>query len=245
MYLQDYFWFMLAILTCMIFSGMASGKVKTSFNKHNSTRCRAGLTGYDTVTRLMRANGVYDISVGSVRGFLTDHYHPTKSIVNLSESTYGNNSVAAVAVAAHEMGHVMQNKEGYGLYKIRTALVPVVNFGTRLAMPLVLVGLLLDWFSATADANTGFYIAMVGVILYGGSLLFALVTLPVELNASHRAQKMLLAEGILTQDEIPAAKEVLSAAALTYLASLMTSLVYFLRFLVRVLTMFGRRDNRR
>ena len=245
MYLQDYFWFMLAILACMIFSGIASSKLKTSFNKHNSTRCRSGYTGYDTVTRLMRANGVYDISVGSVRGFLTDHYHPTKAIVNLSESTYGNNSVAAVAVAAHEMGHVMQKKEGYGLYKIRTAIVPVVNFGTRLAMPLVLVGLLLDWFSATADANTGFYIAMVGVILYGGSLLFALVTLPVELNASHRAQKMLLAEGILTQDEIPAAKEVLSAAALTYLASLMTSLVYFLRFLVRVLTMFGRRDNRR
>ena len=245
MYLQDYFWFMFAILVCMIFSGIASSKVKTSFNKHNSTRCRSGYTGYDTVTRLMRANGVYDISVGSVRGFLTDHYHPTKAIVNLSESTYANNSVAAVAVAAHEMGHVMQKKDGYGLYKIRTALVPVVNFGTRLAMPLVLVGLLLDWFSATADANTGFYIAMVGVILYGGSLLFALVTLPVELNASHRAQKMLLAEGILTQDEIPAAKEVLSAAALTYLASLMTSLVYFLRFLVRVLTMFGRRDNRR
>ena len=245
MYLQDYFWFMLAILACMIFSGIASGKVKTSFNKHNSTRCRSGLTGYDTVTRLMRANGVYDITIGSVRGFLTDHYHPTKAIVNLSESTYANNSVAAVAVAAHEMGHVMQKKDGYGLYKFRTALVPVVNFGTRLSMPLVLVGLLLDWFSATADANTGFYIAMVGVILYGGSLLFALVTLPVELNASHRAQKMLLAEGILTQDEIPAAKEVLSAAALTYLASLMTSLVYFLRFLVRVLTMFGRRDNRR
>ena len=245
MYLQDYFGFMIAIIACMIFSGIASSKVNTSFNKHNSTRCRSGYTGCDTVNRLMRANGVHDIAIGSVRGFLTDHYHPTKAIVNLSESTYASNSVAAVAVAAHEMGHVMQKKEGYGLYKIRTALVPVVNFGTRLAMPLVLVGLLLDWFSATADANTGFYIAMVGVILYGGSLLFALVTLPVELNASHRAQKMLLAEGILTQDEIPAAKEVLSAAALTYLASLMTSLVYFLRFLVRVLTMFGRRDNRR
>ena len=245
MYLQDYFGFMIAIIACMIFSGIASGKVKTSFNKHNNTRCRSGYTGCDTVNQLMRANGVHDISIGSVRGFLTDHYHPTKAIVNLSESTYANDSVAAVAVAAHEMGHVMQKKEGYGLYRIRTALVPVVNFGTRLAMPLVLVGLLLDWFSATADANTGFYIAMIGVLLYGGSLLFALVTLPVELNASHRAQKMLLAEGILTQDEIPAAKEVLSAAALTYLASLLTSLVYFLRFLVRVLTMFGRRDNRR
>ncbi len=243
MYLQDYIWFMVAILVCMIFSGFASGKVRTSFKKNNKIRCSSGLTGHDTVIRLMQAHGINDISVGSVKGFLTDHYHPTKSIVNLSESTYGNNSVAAVA--AHEMGHVMQKKEGYGLYKIRTALVPIVNFGTRLAMPLVLVGLLIDLLSATTDANTGFYIAMVGVILYGGSLLFALVTLPVELNASHRAQKMLLAEGILMQDEIPAAKQVLSAAALTYLASLLTSLVYFLRFLVRVLTIFGRRNNRR
>ena len=245
MYFQDYIWFMFAILACMVFSGIASGKVKTSFNKHNGTRCHSGYTGCDTANRLMRANGVHGIAVGSARGFLTDHYNPTKSTVKLSESTYGNNSIAAVAVAAHEIGHVMQKKEGYGLYKIRTALVPIVNFGTHLAMPLVLVGLLLDWFFAAADANTGFYIAMVGVILYGGSLLFALVTLPVELNASHRAQKMLIAEGILAEDEIPAAKEVLSAAALTYLASLMTSLVYFLRFLVRVLTMFGRRNDRR
>lgn len=245
MYWQDYFGFMIAILCCMIFSGIASGKVKSSFNKHNQTRCRSGLTGYDTVSRLMRANGVRDISIGSVRGFLTDHYHPARSVVNLSESTYGNNSVAAVAVAAHEMGHVMQRQEGYGLYKLRTALVPVVNFGSRLAMPMVLVGLLLDWFSAVADDNTGFYIAMIGVVLYGGSLFFALVTLPVELNASKRAGKMLVAEGIISQDQLPAAKEVLSAAALTYLASFLTSLVYFLRFLVRVLTMFGRRDNRR
>ena len=185
------------------------------------------------------------ISIGSVRGFLTDHYHPAKSIVNLSESTYGNSSVAAVAVAAHEMGHVIQKQEGYGLYKLRTALVPVVNFGSRLAMPLVLVGLLLDWYSMSANADIGFKVAMLGVILYGASLLFALVTLPVEINASKRAGQMLIAEGILAPDELPAAKEVLSAAALTYLASLLTSLVYFLRFLVRVLTMFGRRDNRR
>ena len=245
MYLQDYLWFIVAIVACIVFSGIASSKVRNSFNKHNLTRCRSGLTGYDTVTRLMRAGGVRDIAVGSVKGFLTDHYHPAKRIVNLSESTYSSSSVAAVAVAAHEMGHVMQKKDGYVLYNLRALLVPVVNFGTRLAMPLVLVGILLELFSMARDANTGFYIAMVGVILYGGSLLFALVTLPVELNASKRAQKMLVAEGILMQDEIPLAKEVLSAAALTYLASLMTSLVYFLRFLVRVLTIFGRRNSRR
>lgn len=245
MYMQDYMWFMVAILVCMVFSGIASSKVKTTFSRHDSTRCRSGYTGHDTVARLMCSNGVSGISIGLVKGFLTDHYHPTKSIVNLSEGTYGNSSVAAVAVAAHEVGHVMQRQEGYGLYKLRAALVPVVNFGSRLAMPLVLVGLLLDWYSMSASVDIGFKVAMLGVILYGGSLLFALVTLPVELNASKRAGQMLISEGILAQDELPAAKEVLSAAALTYLASLMTSLVYFLRFLVRVLTMFGRRDNRR
>ena len=245
MYMQDYMWFMGAIIICMVFSGFASSKVKTTFSKYDRIRCRSGYTGYDTVSRMMRSNGVNGISIGSVRGFLTDHYHPAKSIVNLSESTYGNSSVAAVAVAAHEMGHVMQKQEGYGLYKLRTALVPVVNFGSRLAMPLVLVGLLLDWYSMSANADIGFKVAMLGVILYGASLLFALVTLPVEINASKRAGQMLIAEGILAPDELPAAKEVLSAAALTYLASLLTSLVYFLRFLVRVLTMFGRRDNRR
>lgn len=245
MYWDDYMWFMGAMLVCMLLSAFASGKVKTTFAKHDKVRCRSGVTGYDTVARLMRANGVNGISIGCVKGSLTDHYHPTKSIVNLSESTYGSNSVAAVAVAAHEMGHVMQKQNGYLFYRFRTALVPVVNFGSKLAMPLVLIGLLLDWYSTTANPDTGFKVAMIGVILYGGSLLFALITLPVELNASNRARKMLLENGILYEDEIPAAKEVLSAAAMTYFVSLLTSLVYFLRFLVRVLTMFGRRDNRR
>lgn len=245
MYLQDYFWFLGAMLLCGIFSLFASGKVHATFAKYNKVANRSGMTGYDTVARLMRANDVRGISIGRVKGNLTDHYHPTKGIVNLSESTYGNNSIAAVAVAAHEMGHVMQKKRGYLFYKIRTALVPVVNFGSRLAMPLVLIGVLIDFLATTANDNIGFYIAMVGVILYGGSFLFALITLPVELNASKRAKKMLVAEGILSQDEISGASEVLSAAALTYLASLMTSLMYFLRFLVYVFTIFGRRNNNR
>lgn len=244
MYLEDYLWFLGAMLVCMIFSSWASRKVHTSFAKYNGVNNRSGMTGYDTVVRLMRANDVQGISVGRVKGNLTDHYHPSKRIVNLSEGTYGNNSIAAVAVAAHEMGHVMQKQKGYLFYKLRTALVPIVNFGSRLSMPLVLIGLLMDWFATTENENVGFYVAMAGVILYGGSLLFALITLPVELNASKRAKKMLLAEGILTEEEMSGASEVLSAAALTYLASLLTSLVYFLRFLVRVLTLFGRRNNR-
>ena len=242
MYINDYIWFLFAIIACMIFSVIASMKVKGSFAKHNKTRCHSGLTGYDVAARLLRAGGVRDISIGKTRGELTDHYHPTNQIVNLSDSTYANASVAAVAVAAHEIGHVMQKKEGYWLYNIRTALVPVANFGSFLAMPLVLIGLLLEYFMATASEGTGFYVAMIGVAFYGASLLFALATLPVELDASRRAGKMLVSEHILTESELPAAKEVLSAAALTYLASLLTSLVYFLRFLFYVLTLFGRRD---
>ena len=244
MYLSDYLAFMIAILACTAFSLYASARVKSSFSKNDMIRSRRGLTGYDAVSALMRANGINDIAIGSVNGTLTDHYNPSKEIINLSESTYGSSSIAAVAVAAHEMGHVMQKKEEYGLYKLRTALVPVVNFGSHLAMPLVFIGLLIDWFSMSLDQNTGFYVALVGVILYGSSFLFALVTLPVEINASRRAKKMLVSAGIIYEDELPAASDVLSAAAMTYLASTATSLVYFLRFLVQVLSMFGRRNRR-
>ena len=138
----------------------------------------------------------------------------------------------------------MQKQEGYWFYRFRTALVSVVNFGSRLAFPLVLIGLLLDAFVISADPELGLHIAMMGVTLYGSSFLFTLVTLPVEINASRRAGKMLLQEGILTTDEMPGAKKVLSAASLTYQASLMTSLVYFLRFFLYVLTLFGRRNDR-
>lgn len=245
MYFQDYLVFMLAILICTAFSAIASSKVNKAFGKYDQVPNRSGTTGQKTVQRLMWANGVQGISIGRVSGKLTDHYHPAKAVVNLSEDTYNSRSIAAVAVAAHEMGHVMQKQQGYVFYNIRTALVPVVNFGSKLAMPLVLVGLLIDMLSLLGSSDMGFYLAMAGVILYGGTLIFSIVTLPVELDASRRAKKMLASEGILTADEMPGASEVLSAAAMTYLASLLTSLVYFLRFLIRVLTMFGRRRNDR
>ena len=245
MYLNDYIWFIAALLFCTVFSAIASGKVHFAFAKYSKVRCRSGKTGCDTAAMLMRSNQVSGISIGCVKGSLTDHYDPRAGIVNLSESTYNNSSVASVAVAAHEMGHVMQKQEGYWFYRVRTALVPVVNFGSRLAFPLVLIGLLLDALVVSSDPEMGFHVAMIGVILYGTSFLFTLVTLPVEINASLRGEKMLLQEGILTADEMPGAKKVLSAAALTYLASLLTSFVYFLRFLIYVLTIFGKRDDRR
>ena len=244
MYFQDYIVFLLALLACMAFSMLAGAKVKSAYAAYSRVPSRSGLSGHDTAERLLRMNGVNDISLGRVSGELSDHYNPAQSIVNLSTGTYEGRSIAAAAVAAHEIGHVMQNKEGYGPYRLRTALVPVVNFGSRLAMPLVLIGILLDSYVRTANPDTGFTGAMIGVILYGGSFLFSLVTLPVELDASRRAGNMLVAAGVIAEDELPAAKKVLSAAALTYLASLLTSFVYVLRFLVYVLSVFGKRDRR-
>ena len=239
-----YIIFLPLIVVCAIFAGFASRKVHSAFAAFDDVPTRSRMTGYDTATRLLRRNGVTDISVGRVRGRLSDHYHPTKKIVNLSESTYGSHSVAAVAVAAHEIGHVMQKKRGYFPYKIRTFLVPLVNFGSRLAMPLVLIGILLDAFVyATAQSNTGYYLALAGVVLYGLSTLFTLVTLPVEFNASRRAKQMLVQEGILTDEEVRGADKVLDAAALTYVAALVTSLVYFLRFALMVASIFGRRRD--
>ena len=234
MYIEDYLFFLVAGLVCMILSLFASIKVRTAFSKYNKVPNSSGATGYDTVRQLMDANDIHDVQIGQINGHLTDHYHPKKAIVNLSDDTFNNSSIAAVAVAAHEMGHVMQNKTGYLFFKIRSFLVPIVNFGQHLAFPLVIIGVILDYLYLTANPETGFYIAMIGVILYGGSLLFALITLPVELNASKRAKQMLLSANILSDDEMRGAKKVLSAAALTYVASLLTSLVYFLRFLIRV-----------
>lgn len=245
MFYVYHIWFLIPIIICGIISAVASASVRSAFRKNDSVQCRSGLTGLDAAQRLLRMNGVNDVMIGRVGGFLSDHYNPKAGVVNLSESTYSNNSVAAVAVAAHEIGHVMQRKKGYIFYGVRAALVPVVNFGTRLATPLVLIGILLDVLSLSNNPDLGFTCAMIGVILYGGSLLFAFVTLPVELNASKRAMEMLLESGVIGRDETRAVKQVLSAAAFTYLASLLTSIVYFLRFLLQVLIIFGRRNNNR
>lgn len=237
------FYIFIALILCSLFALIASSAVHSVFNRYSKSACSSRFTGSDTAKKLLASNGASDISVHPTSGNLTDHYDPKNGTVNLSQSTYGQSSVASVAVSAHEIGHVMQKKDGYLPYRIRTALVPTVNIASRLSLPLVMIGLLLDLFSSVTDI--GFYIAMVGVIFYGGSFVFALATLPVEINASRRANDMLLNEVILTKDEIGGARKVLFAAAMTYLASLLTSLVYFLRFLLRVLVLFGRRNDRR
>ena len=235
-----------AMLLCGLIAGIASAKVHSAYQKYGAMDTKSHMTGYDTAQRLLRRGGATDISVGRVRGHLSDHYHPTKKMVNLSDSVYGNASIASVAVAAHEIGHVMQKKKGYVPYKIRTMLVPLTNFGSYLALPLVLIGLVIDLLVGFSQgSNAGFYIALVGVALYGMSTLFALVTLPVELDASRRAKQMLLQEGILREEELPYADKMLDAAARTYVASLLTSLVYFLRFAMWVFILFGGSDDRR
>lgn len=241
-----YLLFFVLIILCAILSASASAKVRSAFQAYGKMPNSSRMTGYDTAVRLLRANGINDIVVGRVRGTLSDHYHPTKRQVNLSEGVYGDASIAAVAVAAHEVGHVLQKKKGYFPYKIRTVLVPITNIGSRLALPLVLVGLILDLFVGfSQNTDVGFYLALAGVALYGLSTVFALVTLPVELNASRRAKEMLLEEGILREEEIPFADKMLDAAAKTYVASLLTSLVYFLRFAMWVFMLFGRNNRRR
>lgn len=239
--MYDYLLFLLLLIPCLIFSGWASARVNSTFTAFDRVQTRSCMTGYDTAVRLMSRRGVHDISVNRVDGKLTDHYHPTKKQVNLSMSSYGSTSVAAVAVAAHEVGHVMQKKSGYVPYRIRNALVPVTNIGARLALPLVIVGVLLDLFLTVADVAVGQWLVYIGIALYGLSTLFMLVTLPVEYNASRRAKKMLIEDGILTEEELPGASKVLSAAALTYVASLLVSLLYFLRFAVLFLSLLRRR----
>lgn len=232
------------IILCAIIAGVASARVRFAYKKYGNMSTQSHMTGYDTAIRLLRTNGVEDIRVGRVGGLLSDHYHPTKKVVNLSDGVYGSDSIAACAVAAHEVGHVMQKKKGYLPYVLRTALVKITNIGSYLAVPLVLVGLVLDFVVAATESDIGYYFALVGVGLYGLSTVFAFVTLPVELNASRRAKKMLIQEGILTEEELPYADKMLDAAAQTYLASLLTSVIYFLRFLLWVMVLFGKNRRR-
>lgn len=237
-----YLLFLLILLPFLAFSAWASARVSSTYSAFDKVPNRSCMTGYDTAVRLMQRRGVTDISVNRVDGKLTDHYDPTKKQVNLSTSTFGSASVASVAVAAHEVGHVMQKKTGYVPYKIRNVLVPITNIGSRLALPVIIAGLVLDIMLWSMEGLPyGEWMVYAGIAMYGLSSLFMLVTLPVEFNASKRAKKMLVEEGILTQEELPAASKVLTAAALTYVAALLVSLVYFLRFLVIILSLVRRK----
>lgn len=198
-----------------------------------------GLDGERSFENAARKNGCA-VTVQPVQGKLTDNYNPKTGVLSLSEATYNSSSVAALGVAAHEVGHAVQHENNYIPLKLRSVIVPVVNFGTRMAIPLVLIGVLLEWIvAATPEVGSAFI--SLGIICYSLATVFALITIPVELNASRRAKKMLLETGVLEEDEVRDVSKVLSAAAMTYFASLLVSLLYFLRFLM-IVSRFKRND---
>ena len=218
------------IIIGVAISLFASARVQSTFRKYSQVRSRTGMTGAEAARRLLQAQGIYDVSIQRVSGNLTDHYDPKNKILRLSDSTYGSMSVVAIGVAAHECGHAMQHAEGYAPLSLRTALVPVANFGSQFSILLIVAGLIF-----------GQVLIEVGILLFCAVVLFQLVTLPVEFNASRRALRLLGDNGILYNEEVGMTRKVLRAAALTYVASALMSILQLLRLVL----LFGgrRRDN--
>ena len=215
-----YDWTMILVIPGLLLGLYAQFKVKSTFDRYSRVRTKSGLTAEQAARMLLSRGGSANVTISRVNGSLTDHYDPRSNTLRLSDSVYGSDSVAAVGVAAHECGHALQEHDGYGLLKLRSALVPVVNIGSSLYLPIFMAGLLFSWEP----------LQMVGILCFGLTLLFSLVTLPVEINASKRALGML--DGVLEAEELQGAKAVLSAAALTYLASVISSALQLLRLIL-------------
>ncbi len=213
------------VIIGIILSMMASARVKSAFNKYSAVRTVNGVTGADAAVRILRQAGIFDVTVAQVAGSLTDHYDPRTKTLRLSQSVYGSPSVAAVSVAAHECGHAIQDQQSYFPLRLRAALVPVTNFGATLSWPLVLIGLIIGGEGSRILIN-------VGIWLFIAVVVFHFVTLPVELDASSRALKILEGSGILHGEENKQAKAVLGAAALTYIASAAAMALQLIRLLL-------------
>ena len=221
----------LVLIPTMIFAFWAQMRVNSTFKKYAKIPSRRGLTGAEAARRVLDANGLRHITIERVHGHLTDHFDPTAGVIRLSDATYASTSVAAIGVAAHEAGHAVQHAEGYVPIKVRSAIIPLTRFGSFLAMPLFLIGLLFIIGSDVAY-GIGTIFAVTGILFFSFSTLFQLVTLPTEFNASARAMKALEDGGLLAADELPAAKATLSAAAMTYVAALASSLASLLRLIL-------------
>ncbi|WP_077610748.1 zinc metallopeptidase [Clostridium sp. Marseille-P2415] len=215
-----------------VLSMTASARVSSTFNKYSKVRSMSGMTGAEAAKRLLNSQGIYDVQVRPVSGRLTDHYDPKTKTVNLSDSVYGSTSVAAIGVAAHECGHAMQDHTGYVPLRLRGAIVPAANIGSQAALPLIILGVIIG--------GIGSPLVNIGLILFSLAVLFQLVTLPVEFNASSRAVTLLGQVGILGDQELGHTRKVLGAAALTYVAALAATVLQLLRL---VILFGGRRDN--
>ena len=211
----------LLVLLAAVISMIASARVKSTYAKYATIASASGMTGAETAQKILRENGIYDVTVQHVAGELTDHYDPRSKTVNLSDTVYGSTSVAAVGVAAHECGHVMQHHTNYVPLSVRTAIVPVANIGSMASWPIILAGLFL---------GLGFLVE-IGVFVYVAVVLFQMVTLPVEFDASRRALIQLNERGILAPAEVAQSKKVLSAAAMTYVASAAAAILQLIRLM--------------
>lgn len=224
-------WTYLLILAAFVFTLIVQSVMRGTFRKYSRIRSGSGMTGAQVAQQILASEGLYGVQVLQVSGDLTDHYDPRNKTVSLSQTVYGSSSLAAQGVAAHECGHAIQDAKGYVPLGIRSALVPVANFGSSAAWPLFFIGLI---FQLPV-------IMKIGIFLFLFALLFQLVTLPVEFNASHRAMKKLKGMNLMSREELGGARSVLSAAAMTYVAAAATSLMYLLRMLI--LSGAGRRDD--
>lgn len=223
---QTYFLVIIGMALVMF----AQWKVKSTFAKYSEWMSERGLTGQQAAELILQANQIHDVRVERVAGNLSDHYSPQEKVLRLSEATYADTSVAAVAVAAHECGHAVQDAKGYQFLKLRSALVPVSQIGSTIGMPLILIGFVLQWMG----------LVTIGIIALSAALLFQIVTLPVELDASRRALVNLEQLNVFTSDELPAARQVLNAAAFTYIAATLSTALQILRLVL--LSNRSRRD---
>lgn len=244
-YFYYYDWTILILIPPLLLSLYAQFKVNSTYRKFSQIGNARGLTARDVARRILDSNGLHHIQIEHIKGSLTDHFDPSSNTVRLSDSVDNSTSVAAIGVAAHECGHAVQHAVGYTPIKIRTAMVPITNFSSKLSILFIIVGLLIsNMYKAsqgTQAAQLGFTIALIGICLFAVATVFQLVTLPVEFNASSRALKTLESEGILYDDELPKARKVLSAAALTYVAALISSIASLLRIILIVFSGSNRR----
>lgn len=229
LYYSGYGGYLIWMLPIIILSAIASGAVQSNYRKYSKVMTHRGFTGAQIAEQILQANGISDITVKKISGNLSDHYHPKEKYIGLSDGVYDSTSVAALGIAAHEAGHAVQYHEGYAPIKFRNALVPVTNFASTFSWILIFAGLLLSEI-----------IALAGIVLFGITVLFQLVTLPVEFNASRRALAV-LEVGYLDEEELSGAKKVLTAAAMTYVVALLTSLWQLFRY---VIIIFGNRRRR-
>ena len=228
--------YLVLVLPCVLLSLWASNRVNSTFKKYSKHYSMRRLTGAQAAQRVLSANGVGGVRIERISGNLTDHYDPKTNVIRLSDSVHDSTSVAAIGVACHEAGHAVQYAVNYAPIKLRAAIIPVTNFGSKLAMPLILAGILLS-----AMGGLSYTLVYLGIACFGLSLVFQLVTLPVEFNASRRAMEAIRNTGLLTSEEQQGARKTLSAAAMTYVAATAVALAQ----LLRLLALYGRSNRRR